>query len=95
MQQPATEGSSKRIISVQDISDTTYILPEDVMTSLKEMDLLERRVPNKKGPQHSKVLVNKAAVLSWMAKNRVSTVDPVDANAFIKKAESVVSTSSD
>ncbi|KAF2664490.1 histone acetyltransferase, MYST family [Microthyrium microscopicum] len=69
---------AKKKISVQEITEATSILPEDIIATLKEMDLMER-----KRDRDGHAYVNKSAVISWMAMNRVDMMGPVDENAFV------------
>jgi hypothetical protein len=72
--------SPKATVTVKSISAGTYILPEDIVASLKEMDVVERR---KVGD--AEAVVNRARVCSWMIRNRVDMAGPVDADAFINE----------
>jgi GNAT superfamily N-acetyltransferase len=71
-------------ISVQSISEGTYIVPEDVVSTLKEMDVLERRnsVGTGKTKKAPGAVINKAKVKEWMGKNRVSVRCPIVEEAF-------------
>jgi MOZ/SAS family protein len=70
----------KTVITVSGIRDETFILPEDIIATMKEMDIIEKKT----GADHG-ALVNKAAVVKWMAKNRVDMVGPVDPLAFVNQ----------
>jgi hypothetical protein len=52
-------------------------MPEDIVTSLKEMGVLEHR---KKGG--ASAIVNKAKVKEWASSHRISSESPVDEDAF-------------
>ncbi|KAB2569684.1 Males-absent on the first protein [Lasiodiplodia theobromae] len=75
----------KRNVTLRDVSAATYILLEDIVTTLKEMKVLEHRPnTNKKSnsaPDEVPVL-NKAKVRRWALENGVGLVPPVDANAL-------------
>lgn len=75
----------KRNVTLRDVSAATYILLEDIVTTLKEMKVLEYRPnANKKSdsaPDEVPVL-NKAKVRRWALENGVGLVPPVDANAL-------------
>jgi hypothetical protein len=62
---------------VQAICDDTYIIPEDIITSLQDMGVLEHR---KKGGANA--VINKAKVREWAAAHRISMESPVDREAF-------------
>lgn len=68
---------SKKSVTVQTICDDTYILPEDIVTTLKDMDVLEHR---KKGAANS--AINKAKVREWATAHHISMESPVDIAAF-------------
>jgi MOZ/SAS family len=74
------EQDTKDIVTVKSISEATYILPEDVIATLKDMDIVERRAKGK-----TDAVINKAAIVKWMAKNRVDMVGPVDQRFFINQ----------
>jgi GNAT superfamily N-acetyltransferase len=68
----------KRTVTVKEISDETWILQEDVVAALKEMDVVEKRKT-----ASGNVVVNKAKVRTWAEKNGVSSVPLVDVDAFV------------
>jgi hypothetical protein len=70
----------KATVTVKSISEGTYILPEDIVASLKEMDVIDRR---KTG--NAEAIINRARVRSWMVRNRVDGAGPVDGHAFINQ----------
>lgn len=74
----------KKTITVKKISDDTYILPDDIITTLKEMGILEQR---KKG--NAKTVINKANARAWAQGHRVSLLSPVDMEAFTIREDSV------
>lgn len=73
---------AKKTITIQDISDETWIALEDIVATLKEMEVLDRR---KKG--NAKVVVNKAKVRQWIESNKVKLTPPMDHEAFIFEGE--------
>jgi len=76
---------AKKAITVKDISDDTYIITDDIITALKEMQILQHQ---KKGGK--KAIINKAGVMAWAEARRVSLESPVDKDAFMIREESVV-----
>lgn len=66
--------------SVQEISDETYILPDDIIGVLEGMGVCERR--RGKG-----VGVRKEAVREWMEKHRVNLDRVVDEDGFLEIEE--------
>jgi len=72
--------SPKETVTVKFISAGTFILPEDIVASLKEMDVVERR---KVGD--AEAVINRAKIRSWMARNRVDMAGPVDPKAFVNE----------
>jgi MOZ/SAS family len=72
--------SPKETVTVKSISSGTYILPEDIVASLKEMDVVERRKIGE-----AEAVINRAKVRSWMAQNRIDMAGPVHANAFVNE----------
>jgi len=75
---------AKKTITVKKISDDTYIIPDDIITTLKEMGILEQR---KKG--NAKTVINKANARAWAQGHRVSLLSPVDMEAFTIREDSV------
>ncbi|QDS71742.1 hypothetical protein FKW77_008945 [Venturia effusa] len=67
----------KKMTTVQQICDETFIVQEDIVATLKEMGILEKR---KKGG--ASVVINKARIREWATLNRVSLDSPVDPDAF-------------
>ncbi|KAJ9649042.1 SAS complex subunit [Coniosporium tulheliwenetii] len=72
---------AKKSVTVREISDATYVLPEDIIATLKEMDVLEHR-----GKGGADAVVNKARVKAWAAMHKASLVPPVDVDAFVEGA---------
>lgn len=70
---------SKRTLTVQDLREKTYIVPEDIIATLQAMDVLEQK---KRGG--AEVVINKAKVRAWAEASKVDiTRLPVDADAFV------------
>jgi hypothetical protein len=67
----------RKMATVQQICDETYILQEDIVATLKEMGILEQR---KKGG--AGVVINKAKIREWATVHRVSLESPIDLDAF-------------
>jgi hypothetical protein len=78
------EQETKDTITVKHISEGTFILPEDIISTMKEMDIVERRPSGE-----VEAVINKSAVVKWMAKNRVDMVGPVDQRAFINQPPAI------
>ncbi|KAI8939000.1 hypothetical protein NX059_004844 [Plenodomus lindquistii] len=70
---------SKRTLTVQDLRERTYIVPEDIIATLQVMDVLEQK---KRGG--AEVVINKAKVRAWAEASKVDLNRvPVDADAFV------------
>jgi len=76
---------AKKMVTVQATSEETYILPEDIILTLKEMGVTEQR---KMGKSEMGVVINKARVRAWAEANKVAMTPPVDAAAFMFEEES-------
>lgn len=72
----------KRVVTIKDISDETYILQEDVVTALNEMDVMEGRKT-----ASGSALVNKAKLRKWAEKRNVSKEPFIDVGAFVEASE--------
>ena len=73
-------GGTKRTLGVKEISDETWILPEDVVLALKEMDVLETRKT-----ASGSIVVNKRRVREWVERNKISLEPVVDADGFVEE----------
>ncbi|EUC46617.1 hypothetical protein COCMIDRAFT_35729 [Bipolaris oryzae ATCC 44560] len=75
---------SKKTLTVQELREKTYIVPEDIIATLQLMDVLEQK---KKGGADA--VINKAKVRAWADKHKVDVKScPVDPDAFIVRAVS-------
>lgn len=72
---------AKSSISVHDIALECWMLDEDVIAVLKEMDLLETR---KKG--NAKAMLRKEKLREWAMKQAVDLESPVDYDAFVQES---------
>jgi hypothetical protein len=70
---------TKATVSVKEISEDTFILQEDIVTALKEMDLVERRKT-----VTGNVIINKDKVRTWAEKHNVSLHPLIDMEAFVE-----------
>ncbi|KAL9602948.1 MAG: hypothetical protein Q9219_001473 [cf. Caloplaca sp. 3 TL-2023] len=68
---------NKTTLSVEEIAEACWMVAEDVITTLKEMDVLGT---GKK--KNGTLMVNKAMVREWVASNRVDLATPVDVKGF-------------
>lgn len=70
---------SKKTITVLDLREKTYIVPEDIIATLQAMDVLEQK---KRGG--AEAVINKAKVRAWAERQRVVLKSwPVDPEAFV------------
>ncbi|OAG15160.1 hypothetical protein CC77DRAFT_947391 [Alternaria alternata] len=75
---------SKKIVTVQDLREKTYIVPEDIIATLQTMDVLEQK---KKGGADA--VINKARVRAWADTHKVDLkACPVDPDAFVAREQS-------
>jgi len=68
---------ARKTVTVQKICEDTYIVQDDITTTLKDMGILEHK---KKGGAN--VVINKAKVREWAATNHVNMDSPIDLDAF-------------
>ncbi|KAL8893167.1 MAG: hypothetical protein Q9215_000173 [Flavoplaca cf. flavocitrina] len=69
---------NKSTLSVKEIADASWMLPEDVITTLKEMDVLEtKKVKNQYGS-----IINKTRVRAWLTESKINLAAPVDEAGF-------------
>ncbi|KAI6888540.1 hypothetical protein KC360_g897 [Hortaea werneckii] len=73
----------KKTVTIKEISEETYIMQEDVVAALREMDVVESRKT-----ASGSVVVNKAKLRAWAEKMGVSTEPLIDENAFVQDEES-------
>ncbi|TKA60581.1 hypothetical protein B0A55_11150 [Friedmanniomyces simplex] len=69
----------KRMVAVRDISEGTFIMQEDVVAALKEMDVLEKRKT-----ATGSIVVNKSKLRAWADRHGVSREPIVDVDAFVE-----------
>ncbi|KAL8647328.1 MAG: hypothetical protein Q9226_006476 [Calogaya cf. arnoldii] len=69
---------NKSTLSVVEIADACWMLPEDVITTLKEMDVLG----TKNTKNDSSIMINKARVRGWLVDCKVDLAAPVDEAGF-------------
>ncbi|KAF2150148.1 histone acetyltransferase, MYST family [Myriangium duriaei CBS 260.36] len=67
-------------LSVQDIVEQTWILPEDVITTLTSMNLVE---PSPKAP--AEAIIVRKRVSEWVQTHNVTLQSPIVTNAFKKE----------
>jgi hypothetical protein len=70
---------SKKALTVLDLRNETYIVPEDIIATLEAMDVLETRKRGGAG-----ALVNKAKVREWVERNKVDLAPVVHVDAFVQ-----------
>lgn len=68
---------AKKITTVKSISEETYILPDDVVAALREMDVAEKRKT-----ASGNVVVSKTRLKAWAQEHRVSDKPIIDLEAF-------------
>ncbi|RMY65055.1 hypothetical protein D0863_09381 [Hortaea werneckii] len=73
----------KKTVTIKEISEETYIMQEDVVAALREMDVVEGRKT-----ASGSVVVNKAKLRAWAEKVGVSTEPLIDENVFVEDEES-------
>jgi len=71
---------NKKAVSIREISEQRWIMQDDVVAALKEMDVTEKRQT-----ASGSVVVNKAKLRAWRDKNRVRLEPIVDVHAFVEK----------
>jgi hypothetical protein len=70
---------ARKSLSIKQMSEKTFILQDDIISALKEMDVLDSRKRN-----DGALVINKTRVREWASVNRLSLQSPVDSKAFIK-----------
>jgi histone acetyltransferase MYST1 len=64
--------------SVKSIAEATFILPEDIISTLKEMDIISAT-----RKADGSIIISKSAVKEWVTKHRVDISAVVDETAFL------------
>lgn len=75
-------GRGKGAVSVKGVSEATWILQEDVVSALREMEVCEG-----KRTGGGSLVVRKAAVKVWAERHGVRLEPVVDAEAFVEESE--------
>lgn len=76
-------GHGKKVLSVKDLAEKTWIMPEDVVVALKEMDVFEKRKT-----ASGNIVVSKSKVRAWVEKHNVSLDSIVDVDHFVEDSAS-------
>ncbi len=71
---------TKTTMTVREIAEACWILPEDVVVVLQEMDII---APSKK--VDGSVVISKARVRQWVSTNEIDLAPPVDEKGFLKE----------
>ncbi|KAL8909191.1 MAG: hypothetical protein Q9207_000365 [Kuettlingeria erythrocarpa] len=71
------EMKNKTTLSVEEIAAACWMLSEDVVSTLREMDVLGTKRRN-----DGSIVVSKARVREWVTSNQVDLVPPVDEDGF-------------
>lgn len=74
---------SKKTLTVHDLGQKTFIVPDDIIATLQDMDVLEHK---KRGG--AEAVINKAKVRAWVDKHKVNLRSPVDPDAFVLRERS-------
>jgi histone acetyltransferase HTATIP len=75
---------SKKTLTVMNLREKTYIVPDDIIATLQDMDVLEHK---KRGG--AEAVINKAKVKAWAESHNVSLKSsPVDPDAFVVRESS-------
>ncbi|KAL8706226.1 MAG: hypothetical protein Q9201_000732 [Fulgogasparrea decipioides] len=69
---------NKTTLRVQEIADICWMLAEDVVETLKEMDVVGTQ------QKDGTVVVSKARVREWVSVNKVDLKPPIDMDGFVK-----------
>ena len=71
----------KTTMTVEEIATSCWLLPEDAMTALKGMDVLEK---SKKAD--NSFVISKARVKDWISRRSVDISSPILAEGFVEDA---------
>lgn len=71
---------NKKTVSIREISEQRWIMQDDIVAALKEMDVIERRQT-----ASGNVVVNKAKLRAWGDKTRVRLEPIIDVHAFVEE----------
>ena len=72
----------KKTVTIKEVSEETYIMQEDVVAALREIDVLESRTT-----ASGNVVVNKSKLRGWAEKHSVSAEPLIDENAFVDETD--------
>ena len=73
---------NKSSLSVKELAERCWMLPEDILGALKEMDIL---AGSKTGA--GAVVVSKAKVREWAVRHRADLTPPIDERCFLADLE--------
>lgn len=70
---------TKTTMTVREIAEACWVLPEDVIVVLQEMDII---APNKK--VNGSVVISKARVREWVSTKNLDLTPPIDEKGFLE-----------
>jgi len=73
----------KSTMTVEELATRCWLLPEDAIAALKNMDVLEKSKKADGG-----LFVSKTGVKEWVAKDRIDLTSPISAEGFVEDAMS-------
>lgn len=76
------QSLAKKTVTVKAISDATWILPDDIVTALHEMDISEKRKT-----AGGRVVVNRGKIRAWAEARGVAEQPVIDVDAFVDAIE--------
>ena len=71
---------TKMAMTIREIAEACWVLPEDVLVVLQEMGVI---APKKKAD--GSVVISKARVRQWVSTNKVDLTPPVDEKDFLEE----------
>ena len=74
------EMRTKSSLTVAEVAERCFMLPEDVMVVLKEMGVLE----GGKKKTDGSVVLSKAKIRDFVVRNRVDLMPPINENGFLE-----------
>ena len=71
---------TKTVMTVREIAEACWVLPEDIVLVLQDMNVV---TPSKK--TDGTVVISKARVRQWVSKNNIDLTPPIDEKGFLEE----------
>lgn len=72
---------ANKVVTINDITEQTYMIPEDVVGTLLHMGVLGSK------KKDGSIKLDRADIRAWLKENKIDLAPPVDADGFVEWVE--------